>query len=183
MRIPYWPFTSVVGVAWITLAGVKYVRVWGERCRSHGGPGLRHLFLPDPSDGEGMRCCWALVFPRRYRTFRDLRVERLRGILERIGPAGEDDRVNLNLRTARVRAYVPGFGLIMSDGLARTRAVQVVVRDPSTGFRHHISVPPRFGNPRSRTFQKLGTAGARVHAAVAWTFGMRPEEYDPALEA
>jgi len=183
MRVPYWPFTSVVGVAWMTLAGVKYVRVWGERCHSHGGPGLRHLFLPDPSDREGMRCCWALVFPPRYRRLRARREERLRRFLERMGPPGEDDRMNLNLRFALVRAYVPGLGLVLSDDLARTRLVQVVVRDPSTGLRHHMTVPPRFGNPRTKTFQRLGSPRARIRAAVAWTFGMRPEEYEPALEA
>jgi hypothetical protein len=183
MRVPHRSYTSVVGVAWITLAGVKYVRVWGERCYSPDGPSHCHLFLPDPSDRDGMRCCWALVFPGRYLRLRAHRVERLRRFLERLGPPGEDDRMNLNLWTARARGYVPALGLILSDDLARTRVVQVVVRDPSTGLRHHISVPPRFGNPQAKTFQRLGNARARIHAAVAWTFGMKPEEYEPTLEA
>jgi hypothetical protein len=107
----------------------------------------------------------------------------LRRVLERVGPEGEDDRVNLNLQRAVVRAHVPGLGIILSDNGVRTRLVQVVVRDPSTGIRHHLSVPPRFGNPRTKTFQGLRTAEARIHAAVAWTFGMKPDEYAPTLEA
>ena len=91
--------------------------------------------------------------------------------------------MNLILRGASLRAHVPGLGIILSDRSTRTQLAQVVVRDPSTGFRHHISVPPRFGNPRTKTFRELRTAEARIHAAVAWTFDMRPEEYEPALEA
>ena len=78
---------------------------------------------------------------------------------------------------------MPGLGVILSDDLARPRLVQVVVRDPSTGFRHHLTVPPRFGNPHTKTFQNLRTSAARIQAALAWTFGIKPEEYAPALEA
>jgi len=176
------PKTSAVGAAWFTRGGVKCVRVWGYRWHTTG---LEHsyLFLPDPSDKEGIRCCWASVFPRRFFRLRVRRQERIRRILEHVGPPGEDDRVNLSLARARIRAHVPGLGVILSDDRARTQLAQVVVRDPSTGHRHHLSVPPRFGNPRTKTFRGLRTAEARIHAAVAWTFGMRPEEYEPALEA
>ena len=181
--IPYWPRTSLVGVAWITLGQVKFVRVWGCRPRCEGWADHSYLFLPDSADSEGRRCCWASVFPWRYFKFRERSQERLQSVLERLGPPGEDDRVNLNLRQTLIRAHVPGLGVILSDNRVRTELVQVVVRDPSTGFRHHISIPPRFGNPRTKTYQRLGNARARVHAALAWTFGMKPEEYAPALEA
>ena len=180
---PYWPFTSFVGAAWVTLAGVKWVRTWGFRCRAYGSHEYRHLFVPGLADREGTRCCWALVFPQRYRVYRQRRENRLRRILDNIGLPGEDDRINLVLRRARLRAHVPGFGVILSDDLTRTQLVQVVVRDPSTGFRHHLTVPPRFGNPRAGTFRGLGTDRARIRAALAWTFGLKPEEYAPALEA
>ena len=176
------PRTSWVGAAWCTFGGVKYVRVWGLRGHVHS-QAHSYLSLPEASDHESRRCCWGMVFPNRFRRYAERRLVRLARILERIGPPGEDDRVNLNLRWAVVRAHVPGLGVILADDGARIQQVQVVVRDPSTGFRHHISVPPRFGNPRSKTYQELGNARARIHAALAWTFGMKPEEYAPALEA
>jgi len=181
-RWGYSPNTSAVGVAWFTRGGVKCVRVWGYRCFTTGAE-HSFLFIPEPSDQEGIRCCWASVYPRRFFRLHARRQERIRRLLERVGPPGEDDRVNLSLAWARIRAHVPGLGVILSDDLARTQMAQVVVRDPSTGFRHHLSVPPRFGNPRTKTFRELRTAEARIHAAVAWTFGMRPDEYEPALEA
>ena len=182
MGRPNWRATSVVGAAWTTARGAKHVRIWGMRRLACGFPDP-FLFLPEASDGDGLHHCWALTFPERFTRFRDARALRLRRILDRIGPPGEDDRVNLALRVTRIRAHVPGVGVILSDNLARPQVVQVVVRDPSTGLRHHISVPPRFGDPNSKTFQRLGSSAARLRAALAWTFDMGPEEYAPALEA
>jgi len=172
---------SVVGVAWVTLGEVKYVRMWGQR-GFLSGVAHSFAFLPKPSNREGLRSCWALTFPRRFSKLVTLRVERRRRILERIGLPGSDDRVNLVLRSACIRTHVPGLGVILTDDLARPRLVQVVVRDPSTGFRHHLTVPPRFGNPKTKTFRMLGSSAARIQAALAWTFGLKPEAYAPALE-
>jgi hypothetical protein len=173
---------STVGVAWFTLGGVKYVRPWSRRRHLAYRPQCG-LFIPAPSDRMGLHVCWGMTFPRRFSRLRERRAERVRRILDRIGPPGGDDRVNLALRVTRIRAHVPGVGVVLTDNLARPRLVQVVVRDPSTGLRHHISVPPRFGNPAYKTFQKLGTSASRIRAALAWTFDLKPEEYDPALEA
>lgn len=177
-----WP-TSAVGVAWFTVLGRKFVRVWGSRGDVSGPRHALRLLPGTPGDPEGLHRCWAATFPQRSSELRQRRAERLRRTLERFGPAGEDDRTNLALWWVRVRAYAPGVGLILSDGLSRPQTVEVVVRDPSTGLRHHLSVPPRFGDPGSKTFQSLGSAAARVRAGVAWTFGMKPEEYAPELEA
>jgi hypothetical protein len=176
------PRTSWVGVAWCTFGGVKYVRVWGLRGYVHS-QAHSFSFIPEATDRDGRRCCWAKVFPARFLRYRERRRDWVQRVIERIGPPGEDDRVNLNLRWALLSAHVPGLGVILSDLSSRTQLIQVVVRDPSTGFRHHISVPPRFGNPRTKTFRELRTPEARIHAAVAWTFGMKPDEYEPALEA
>jgi hypothetical protein len=182
MGRPNWRATSVVGAAWTTARGAKHVRVWGMRRLACGFPDP-FLFLPEESDRQGLHACWALTFPERFTRLRHVRARRLQRILDRIGPPGWDDRLNLALHVARVRAHVPRVGAILSDDLARPQVVQVVVRDPSTGLRHHISVPPRFGDPQSKTFQKLGNSVARIQAALAWTFDFKPEEYAPALEA
>ena len=176
------PVTSSVGAAWCTFGGVKYIRIWGLRGHVHG-QAHSFLLLPEASDRVGRRNCWAAVFPLRSWRCRQRRHEHLIRILERIGPPGADDRVNLSAWRTRIRAHVPGAGVLLSDDRARTQMAQVVVRDPSTGFRHHLSVPPRFGNPETKTFQKFTTARARIHAALAWTFGLKPDAYAPALEA
>ena len=174
--------TSFVAAAWVTVGGVKFVRSWATR-GPYSGYAHSFLFLPKASDRDGLYHCWTLTFPARFHWKWTLETDRLLRILEQLGPPGEDDRVNLAPRRSRVRAHVPGLGVIVSDRRPRPQLVQVVVRDPSTGFRHHLSVPPRFGNPRSKIYQKLGTSEARIRAALAWTFGMKPEEYEPALEA
>jgi hypothetical protein len=93
----------------------------------------------------------------------------------------------------------------------RVRAY-LIVRDSTTGERHTIRVPPRFGRT-SATLRGMGwrdddilgspregealhsiqdyrggvpedvATHARIHAAVAWTFGKRPAEYRPDVEA
>jgi hypothetical protein len=177
-----WSYTSVVSAAWTTIMGEKVVRLCGSRRRSCGFSDP-FLFLPGAWDGDGLHPCWALTFPERFTRLRQIRARRLLRILDRIGPPGGDDRVNLALHVTSIRAHMPGVGVILSDNFARPQMVQVVVRDPSTSLRHHISVPPRFGDPQSKTFQRLGTSAARIRAALAWTFDLKPDEYAPALEA
>ena len=82
------PLTSAVGVAWFTRGGVKCVRAWGNRWHATG-PEHSFIFLPGPSDKEGIRCCWASVFPRRFFRLRTRRQERLRRTLEHMGPPGK----------------------------------------------------------------------------------------------
>lgn len=75
----------------------------------------------------------------------------------------------------------------------------LVVRDSTSGERHMIRVPPRFGRtsatkrgmgwrvqdfiPGSSRAPGMTDSEMRIHAAVAWTFGMLPGEYRPQLEA
>ncbi len=96
--------------------------------------------------------------------------------LDRIGPAGDDDRVHIRtpLRVCRSRE-----GLLITDHPTRPRVVQVVVRDSTTGRRHHLTVPPRFGMPLADGERPCD----RVHAALAWTFGLRPDQYSPEIQA
>lgn len=176
-----WP-TSAVGAAWFTLAGRKFVRVWGNRGQV-SGPRHSLRLLPEPTDGEGLRRCWEQTFPERATVLLMQRTERIRRILERFGSGGQDDGSNLAPHTALVRAYAPGVGVILSDDYARPRLVQVVVRDRSTGRRHHLTVPPRFGNPGSRAFRQLGSAEARVRAAVAWTSSLTRGDYTLELDS
>ena len=158
---------SAVGVAWCTLGGVKYVHSWGRRAIM-AGPAHWFAFFPEPTDREGLHACWALTFPLRFKKLRTRLLERSRLTLERLGPPADGKGLKLNLERAFLRAYVPGKGAIFSDDYARPKCVEVVLRNPLTGARHHVSVPPRFGNPRSRTFQRLGTSAARLRAAMAW---------------
>jgi len=59
----------------------------------------------------------------------------------------------------------------------RPSVVQVVVTDSSTGERHHIQVPPRFGDPNSKTYQKYKARGELARAALAWSFDIPVEDY------
>ncbi|MHC4066615.1 MAG: hypothetical protein ACYSUI_19240 [Planctomycetota bacterium] len=72
----------------------------------------------------------------------------------------------------------------------------LIVRDTTTGECHIMRVPPKFGNADTQFFGKfnqqtewgkrLGLRTAdqrRIHAAVAWTFDLKPEDYSPEKEA
>jgi len=81
----------------------------------------------------------------------------------------------------------------------------LVVRDATSGEAHILRVPPRFGtdsqfawrvehdlespewrpaNPSLAGRMRRATPTERlIHAAIAWTFGLRAGEYDPQLEA
>lgn len=67
--------------------------------------------------------------------------------------------------------------------------VFLVVRDATSGERHVLRIPPRFGSTRSATWKRYvddrgcGNTDGLIHAAVAWTFGLKPEEYSPAIES
>lgn len=94
------------------------------------------------------------------------------------GLPGDDDRVSPMSPTAVCACLA---GAIIHDGQPslRRRVTQVVVTDPAHGTRCHLTVPAHFSRP-------LGTgetAAQRVHAAVAWTFDLTPEQYAPAVEA
>jgi hypothetical protein len=74
-------------------------------------------------------------------------------------------------------------GLLIGDRRERPTTVQLVVTDSTTGHRHQITVPPKFGRPESKTWQRLGNDAARVHAALAWTFALEPAQYAPQVTA
>jgi hypothetical protein len=72
----------------------------------------------------------------------------------------------------------------------------LIVRDSTTGEGHILRVPPKYGNAETQFFSKfesqtgwgkrlkLRTAEQRrIHAAVAWTFSLKPHEYNPEVQA
>lgn len=103
--------------------------------------------------------------------------------LEAIGPEGGDDRLTILHPVVAARS---AEGVLVRDTIGQPRprsraVVQVLVRDATTGQRHAITVPPRFGRllPDASPEQQA----AMVHAAIAWTFRLRPEAYRPAVSA
>lgn len=108
-------------------------------------------------------------------------------LTRRFGAAGQDDSLRIRRPYCIARARE---GWIIADrpdelveayvcGAWRRKGepvVQVVVRDPATGRRHHLTVPPKFGVPL-----KKESAANRVHAALAWTFGRSPRTYAPTI--
>lgn len=75
------------------------------------------------------------------------------------------------------------LGMIIADRKHCPGRVQVAVCDATTGTRHHITVPERFGAVGSEFFRRLRTPENRVRAAIAWTFDLTAEEYHPEIEA
>jgi len=95
------------------------------------------------------------------------RYDRLR---TRFGMPPEGTEVDFyDFKTWYVAAYDPEAGLLAVDDLERPRSVRLIVRDPASVRRLELRVPPRFANPRTATYQRLSTPGARVAAAYAWT--------------
>ena len=102
-----------------------------------------------------------------------------RSVLDGVGPQGEDDRIQPIQPRVIARS---AEGLLLCDHRGArwwddSTVVQVVVRDATTGCRHHITVPPRFCRPLRRG----ETWGERIHAALSWTFRLGPEEYHPEI--
>lgn len=98
--------------------------------------------------------------------------------LDTIGPQSADDRVSI--WDPWIVARSPEALLISSDlRFNRRTIVQAIVRNPADGTRCHLTVPPWFGLP----LWEGESAEARIHAAVAWTFGLTPAEYQPGLES
>jgi hypothetical protein len=106
--------------------------------------------------------------------------------LDRIGPRGDDDRVSVfaphevyrdMARNAVMITSRPGrYGV---EWWLDSTIIQVVVRDSTTGLRHHLTVPPRFARP----LEPGETPQDRIQAAIAWTFDLEPREYAPTVEA
>lgn len=98
---------------------------------------------------------------------------------EIMGPRGQDDRVSIRRPRLLARS---AEGMLICDRPrwwdART-VVQIVVTDPTTGYRHHIGVPPEFCRPLAGT----EAWSDRIHAAIAWTFALPADEYRPELVA
>lgn len=176
--------TTVLTLAWCPKGRKKIVRVAADRYPAkQSAYGLsthdRRAVYRRPTREQAHEV-WSVVFPERASRLRELRAHRLEHRLARLGEPEKNDRMAIPLWSAHVSAYVPGQGLLLSDSPLRPKIVQLVVRDPSTGYRRHITVPPRFANPATKTFQRLQAEGGgarRFRAALAWTHEHSAEEY------
>jgi hypothetical protein len=137
---------------------------------------------------------------------------RLPQVLAGIGPAGEQAQAdesryfetwNDRPSNARVNCAEIDSIDVAGDGTAalvtrhvytlyprqlRSSEVEcyLVVRDATSGERHVLRVPPKFGKRTSKTRQTLleqGGATALVAGALAWTFGRKAGDYRPARES
>jgi len=123
------------------------------------------------------------------------RISRTR--LDSIGPVGEDDRAELvePYLVGRSRDPEGAPAMIVASRPAqlvhawvagrRCRdigepVVQVVVLDRSTGQRHAITVPARYGQPIDR---RRETIASRIREALAWTWGLDADSYRPSISA
>lgn len=67
--------------------------------------------------------------------------------------------------------------------------VYLVVKDSTSGERHTIRIPPRFGMYQSATVRRYkediekGDCDCLVKEAVAWTFGLKGWQYHPHIQA
>ena len=171
--------TDLVVAWWTSGHGVKSVRVAATRTRAnHTSQGAG----AGTSSPRGT--AWEVTFPDRRDRLGKARRDRIARLLDRVGPEGSDDRLAILPWSRHLSAVrVDGSALLIADHPTRPKVVQVVVRDATTGQRHHITVPPKFATPASKTFQRLGSEVARIHAAVAWTFALTPAKYAPLVEA
>ena len=169
--------TDVVVSWWTDGRGRKTVRITTSRGRANHTRYGSGRGTATPRDSA-----WEWTFPRRASKLSNRRAERTAQLLDRIGPEGSDDRLLIGTWARHLGAAAPN-GLLIADHATRPKVVQVVVRDSTTGQRHHITVPPKFATPASKTYQRLGSSAARVHAAVAWTFSLEPAAYAPSVEA
>ena len=86
--------------------------------------------------------------------------------------------------SAAVLSYVEAGSYLHKESSAgglhhlRIRAY-LVLRDSTTGERHILRIPPRFGSTRSATWRRARSAEDLIQAATAWTFGLRPSQYQP----
>jgi len=99
-------------------------------------------------------------------------------VLDAVGPQGEDDAVQIREPYLICDSLL---GVVIGDHPTQPTIVQVVVRDSTTGQRHHLTVPPRFGRPLNSA--KHETSYDRCRAAIAWTFGIAPSQYRPTVQA
>lgn len=165
----YTAYSSVLELAyWVSPRGDRHVRIKAARIQ------VCNNKVPKLIWGES----WAAVYPNRAYKLADLRQKRAKRIIENRGISGDDDRF---LMMQYHISALSKEGVLICDDMSRPRAAQVIVTCPSTGHRHHIGVAPKFVNPKSKTYQNLGSEAARVHAAIAWTFDLKPEEYNLAI--
>lgn len=135
----------------------------------------------------------------------------LRELLDRVGAAGEqsiadEERYFTPLseqpNKSRYNAYSIDIVLARADGSAllvgmadrtyykrhlRSSRIDafLVLRDTTTGERHVLRVAPKFCRYTSAEWSKRGGGDPEqlIHAATAWTFGLKPEQYHPDLSA
>jgi hypothetical protein len=97
---------------------------------------------------------------------RNLEVQRV--MLERFG----HDRLILDTGAAPV--HVDEFGVLYRIRLSRRQTITLV---------HVTNATPETDGTRRRYFLRVPPDVRTAHEAVAWTFGLRPEEYRPARES
>ncbi len=168
-------YTSALSIVWWKDGWKRrHVRIVAERTYAKHAPCGNASCIELASSG------WAGVYPKRALKALDLLDRRKKSRLERRGPLGEDDR--FSLRRWDISAC-SDEGLLIADSLTSPSVAQVVVTCPSTGCRHHIGVPPKFVNPKTKFYQKFKSSAERIHAAIAWTFNLSPEEYQVTTES
>lgn len=92
-------------------------------------------------------------------------------IVDEFAPQGDDDRVQVRLPIVIASS---DEGVVVTDESGRV--CQVVVKCSTTGTRHQLTVPPKFGRPLGKESE-----ADRVRAALAWTFGLKPDQYRVAV--
>ncbi len=104
-------------------------------------------------------------------------------LTDRFGPQSDDDRVTIMSALLVADGGVSGMVIAARDVGTEQRpqevVVQVIVRNPADGTRCHLTVPSQFGLP----LWEGESAAGRVHAALAWGFGLTPAEYRPGVES
>ena len=181
----YYAETTVVGCAWYT-SPIKVLTVVLEHFREtakqgpHGNVGDINPFGTDDP--------WSAVFPGRASRLQVCQEKRVKTLISKRGVQGQDDRLQI---WQPVYSALSEEGFLIKNHETNPNCGCVVVTDVTTGQRHHIIVPPKFVKPKAKTFQKAEKFGkknfgskerGRVIAALAWTFGLKPEEYKPTIE-
>lgn len=111
----------------------------------------------------------AAVLADPIAVLRTTNVERRRALLGLADPAQLVAAIRAASGSRRVRAVTDERGTLWTIPLAGDEDVQYVqVRDASTDREYWLRVPPDVES---------------AHAAVAWTYGLRPEAYAPVAEA
>jgi hypothetical protein len=185
--------------------------VGGYRWKQHSGQGIIVVLLPNGKLKQVQGLC-DITSPyyarwQKHEAILEVQLERTLRIMARMGEEGNDDRIRTR-NPVMVASSPEGIIIVNSFFNAQLSAAMqtapysqdvyrrfsfrgiigaekpthcaVVVSCPSTGHRHELSIPPEeFGTNDG----KFKDDAEWVHAAIAWTFGMTPEEYQPGFQS